>query len=561
MRFALSLGGIVLLPLMALGSAPVASAAGLDLADYLEQPGVYVVLRWTEEGGFNSLAEYETRWLAAFSQRQFGEELALVQELYVAYPGSLDAAGLVRDTEFLAFSPEHLLIMGDRYFLPQDDDEILEFLEPPIAVTWDPGLGEAVSGSSDLVDAAGHRTALPWQFMITRMSSATTAAGQFDDCVDLTFSLGDWRSEQTTCRGVGLVAAREFDGDNESRAEAVSYGLAPAGRCEPPLFNTYETRMLGAYFSYYGRAADAPGLAYWAARLASEGGNLTSVIDAFGNSAEFDRRFGGLDNQTLVTNIYWQVLGRNPDPGGLAYYVGELAAGRMTLQTIALNVLDGVQGEDVAMVANRLKACGHFVGRQWALGAQAYPVLDAIIADVIAGIGTGVVGSGELQADAACGVFDDLIGNDPVVAAGVFTEAYLSGKTLYTVWFGQGFDSAGNPLPGSLPVVQELRFEPDGTLIATGLLNQSDGTSTWAVDATGLLYFGGDAANGNRIACDHSEDYIRTYFVEGREFDNVDLFFFDRDAALDFAATLTDSIPPCSIPAVATVIPQAAGGE
>jgi hypothetical protein len=247
MRFALSLGGIVLLPLMALGSAPVASAAGLDLADYLEQPGVYVVLRWTEEGGFNSLADYETRWLAAFSQRQFGEELALVREQYVAYPGSL--------------------------------------------------------------------------------------------------------------------------------------------------------------------------------------------------------------------------------------------------------------------------------------------------------------------------VFDDLIGNDPVVAAGVFTEAYLSGKTLYTVWFGQGFDSAGNPLPGSLPVVQELRFEPDGTLIATGLLNQSDGTSTWAVDATGLLYFGGDAANGNRIACDHSEDYIRTYFVEGREFDNVDLFFFDRDAALDFAATLTDSIPPCSVPAVATVIPDAAGGE
>lgn len=52
---------------------------------------------------------------------------------------------------------------------------------------------------------------------------------------------------------------------------------------------------------------------------------------AFGNSEEFDRRFGGLDNLALVTNIYWQVLGRGPDPEGLAFYVGELDAERMTL--------------------------------------------------------------------------------------------------------------------------------------------------------------------------------------------------------------------------------------
>ena len=73
----------------------------------------------------------------------------------------------------------------------------------------------------------------------------------------------------------------------------------------------------------------------------AEGGSLNAIIGAFGNSDEFNRRYGGLSYPALVTKIYQQALGRDPDPAGLAYYVGELQAGRRTLQSITLDVLNG----------------------------------------------------------------------------------------------------------------------------------------------------------------------------------------------------------------------------
>ena len=526
-----------------LSGTPAWSDEKYDLAAYTRlQPGTYVIERWRNEAYPQGPGEYETRWTGAVLQQQIGEDWAFVLEDFVAY----DNAGsdtLVRDTEYGGVTSDQFVYIGDRYFLPFDGDNILDLLQPPMAFDRRLSIGQSVSGTTSVVDREGNRTELPWELTLVGTTTASTPAGEFDDCLDLRVEIGDWRSEQTVCRGFDIVAARESDGDGVWVHEAVAFGLEPTGSCRSPTFNPYEGRMLGAYFSYYGRAADAPGLAYWAQRLESEGGNLDSVIDAFGNSAEFDRRFGGLDNVTLVTNIYQQVLGRDPDPAGLAFYVGELDAGRMSLETIALNVLDGVRNEDVAMVENRLMACGHYVGRQRELGGSAYHVQDTVLAQVIAGVGTGSLGTGEQQADAACGAFDDLIGIDPTVAAGFFTEEYLSGKTLYDVYFGQGYDDQGNPLPGDYPVVQELRFEPSGTVVATGLRNINDGTSTWAVDNTGLLYFGDNATNGIRIACDHTDAYFRTYYVENDQFNNVDLFFFERDAALNFAATLTDSIP------------------
>jgi hypothetical protein len=532
-----------------------------DLADYLiPQPGAYIIERWHDEEAPQASAEYETRWIGAVLQQQIGEEdWALVTEGFIAYPDSIGAENLVRDTEYLGLTDDQVVSIGNRHFLPRDDDNVLDLLLPPIAVDRRLNIGESVSGTTTLFDRDGNPSELPWALTLVGATTASTPAGDFDDCLDLSLAIGDWTSEQTVCRGLDLVAARDSDADGVTVMEAVALGLEPAGSCSPPEFNPYEARMLDAYFSYYGRPADAAGLAYWSERLENEGGNLSSVIDAFGNSAEFDRRFGGLDNETLVTNIYHQVLGRDPDPAGLAFYVGELDAGRMSLETIALNVLDGVQGDDVAMVENRLLACGHSVGRQRALGDGASAIQDTVLARVIAGIGTGVLGTIEAQADAACAAFDDLSGIDPSIAASVFSTEYLSAKTLYQVWFGQGYDDLGNPLVGDVPVVLEAHHNADGTLIAIGLLNHHDVTSTWALDDTGLLYFDGNATEGNRVACGHTADYIRTYYVVHDQLDNVDLFFFDRDAALSFAAGLTQGIPPCTVPEAAAMIPEADG--
>ena len=110
-----------------------------------------------------------------------------------------------------------------------------------------------------------------------------------------------------------------------------------------------------AYVAYYGRPADPPGQTYWATRMDAEGGSLNAIIGAFGYSAEFNTRYGQLTNTQLVTRIYQQALGRDPDQAGLDWYVAELVAGRRTLQTITLDVLNGATtAPDSTVVANKL---------------------------------------------------------------------------------------------------------------------------------------------------------------------------------------------------------------
>jgi uncharacterized protein YkwD len=119
-----------------------------------------------------------------------------------------------------------------------------------------------------------------------------------------------------------------------------------------------------AYVAYYGRPADPAGQAYWAARMDAEGGSLDAIIEAFGYSDEFNGRYGGLGYSDLVTRIYQQALGRDPDQGGLDWYVAELSAGRRTLQTITLDVLNGATtAPDSTVIANKLDVAAYYTAK------------------------------------------------------------------------------------------------------------------------------------------------------------------------------------------------------
>lgn len=126
-------------------------------------------------------------------------------------------------------------------------------------------------------------------------------------------------------------------------------------------FSQEEVIVNYAYIAYYGRPADPGGLTYWADRLKAEGGNLNNMIQAFGQSQEFTERFGSLSNEELVTNIYIQTLGREPDPAGLNWYVSELESGNRSLQTIAIDVLNGAQGDDAETVRVRAAFSTYYV--------------------------------------------------------------------------------------------------------------------------------------------------------------------------------------------------------
>ena len=126
-------------------------------------------------------------------------------------------------------------------------------------------------------------------------------------------------------------------------------------------FGSAEERVMEAYLAYYGRPADPEGLEYWSNRLETEGGNIDSIITAFGESKEYNDRFGSLSKPQLVSNIYQQLFGRDPDQSGLDFYVEKLNNNEMTIQAISLAILDGVTGNDQTIIDNKLSFSRFYV--------------------------------------------------------------------------------------------------------------------------------------------------------------------------------------------------------
>ncbi|HBG04164.1 MAG: hypothetical protein A2075_22760 [Geobacteraceae bacterium GWC2_58_44] len=123
-----------------------------------------------------------------------------------------------------------------------------------------------------------------------------------------------------------------------------------------------------------------------------------------------------------------------------------------------------------------------------------------------------------------------------------FSKEYLSGRTLYAVWFGEGEAPNGNALH-EVPVVVKIVFGSNGIAQATGLLNSGSGSFPYAVTASGLLYDGTDSTEGNTVVSGSTAQYIKTYYTVNGVFDNVDLYFFEQAPAMAYASTLTASIP------------------
>ena len=127
---------------------------------------------------------------------------------------------------------------------------------------------------------------------------------------------------------------------------------------------SYRDQVQIMYVAYYGRPGDAGGLDFWAGKLEEVNGNLMEIINEFGTSMEFTERFGDLDDEELVDNIFLQLLGKNADSGGLNFYVNGIREGRFTLASIALNVADGTnekpEGRDNTVKTNKLRAANAF---------------------------------------------------------------------------------------------------------------------------------------------------------------------------------------------------------
>jgi Subtilase family/Domain of unknown function (DUF4214)/Putative binding domain, N-terminal/Bacterial TSP3 repeat len=85
-------------------------------------------------------------------------------------------------------------------------------------------------------------------------------------------------------------------------------------------FEVTTAPVVRLYFAAFLRIPDYSGLTNWV--NAYRGGTpLSSIAQSFASSSEFIQTYGALDNTQYVTLLYNNILGRSPDPAGLAHWV------------------------------------------------------------------------------------------------------------------------------------------------------------------------------------------------------------------------------------------------
>ncbi len=109
-----------------------------------------------------------------------------------------------------------------------------------------------------------------------------------------------------------------------SESIMVRVGLAPAA---PVAVNSAEAQITRLYQAYFLRQPDPAGLAYWLGQFRTGQASLAQISDALAGSGEFVQRYGTLANDQFVDQVYRNVVGRNADAEGRAYWIAQLGAG------------------------------------------------------------------------------------------------------------------------------------------------------------------------------------------------------------------------------------------
>lgn len=132
-------------------------------------------------------------------------------------------------------------------------------------------------------------------------------------------------------RSRGLRVLTQWLAANHERYEFRSLPGCGGRLIEPALDparpqDWHRFRIARLYRAWFGREPDAAGWEYWS-RVAAQGRSVADISEWFAQSAELALTAGALSDDQVVTLVYQRVLGREPDPDGHAYWVGQLAGG------------------------------------------------------------------------------------------------------------------------------------------------------------------------------------------------------------------------------------------
>ncbi|MCK0151433.1 DUF4214 domain-containing protein [Marivita sp. S6314] len=102
--------------------------------------------------------------------------------------------------------------------------------------------------------------------------------------------------------------------------------------------------VIELYIAYYNRAPDSLGLAFWTNAYAEGGVTLGDMANDFATQPETQGLYPeGTTDTVFIEAVYNNVLGRDPDAPGLAFWLGQLGAGGSTRAEFILDILQGTR--------------------------------------------------------------------------------------------------------------------------------------------------------------------------------------------------------------------------
>ncbi|WP_137136945.1 DUF4214 domain-containing protein [Rhizobium sp. FKY42] len=221
----------------------------------------------------------------------------------------------------------------------------------------------------------------------------------------------------------------------------------------------------GVYVALFGRPADPTGLAFFNS-VTNNGANL-SAIGNLASTAEYTARFTGMNNIQIINSIYQSLFGRDADATGLTFFANQLASGRQTINTIAINILDGATGSDLTTVNNKIAA------------ANLYTASLDTGSEIVAYSGTAAADAGRAFIAGVTTTVPTQAAVDLAVANMVANKAADATFTLTT-----GTDNFGGTNGADVFVATQTTLQAADTLNGSAGIDKLNYTDTSSADST-----------------------------------------------------------------------------
>lgn len=148
-------------------------------------------------------------------------------------------------------------------------------------------------------------------------------------------------------------------------ANEIRSGLPPESFVEEILlsaeFGGTIAPVVRLYDSVFGRLPDENGLHFWVGEF-RKGDSLERLTERFIAGAEFDELSNAVTTEDVVAAVYGRSLGRTPDPEGLSFWTNGVDSGQFTLERFIVEVSES--SEHQGLTRSRVQAVLVYLGLQ-----------------------------------------------------------------------------------------------------------------------------------------------------------------------------------------------------